>query len=171
MDKNSASDKWTKFFSAMADGLLPYLHLYVQRNQRGRGLGNFLGSRRRHQVPVVVNGAALLGRGTVSGANVRSMQLVSPTQQQVQQAKSIMDREDQSFQELTDSTIKHKNTSTRAQSKPKRQRVEKQLSKIGLPAVKQRAKLSGKKKNSSKKRKHPRSNGIDIFDRNGRLKY
>ena len=85
----------------MADGLLPYLHLYVKRNQRGGGIGNFVNSRQRYQVPIVVNGAALLGRGTSSTSTGRSMQLVTPTQQTVEQAKSIMKHEDETFQELT----------------------------------------------------------------------
>ena len=85
MDKQAGGDKWRQFFSAMADGLLPYLHLYVKRNQRGGGIGNFETSRQRYQVPIVVNGAALLGRGTSSTSSGKSMQLVTPTQQTVEQ--------------------------------------------------------------------------------------
>ena len=42
MDIPKSSDKWRQFFAAMADGLLPYLQLYVKRNQRGSGVGNFV---------------------------------------------------------------------------------------------------------------------------------
>ena len=113
-------DRWKEFFSAMADGLLPYLHLYVKRNMRGGGLGNFVASRRRYQVPVVVDGSAQLGRGTYSTSGSNSLKLVTPTQQTVEQAKSAMrQEEDISFRDLT-SAIKGKPTGLAYQNKKKR---------------------------------------------------
>ena len=137
------SDRWKDFFSAMADGLLPYLHLYVKRNMRGGGLGNFVASRRRYQVPVVVDGSALLGRGTYSTSGSNSLKLVTPTQQTVEQAKSAMrQEEDISFRDLT-SAIKGKTTGISYQSKKKRPSAKTVLSKT-------KKSLKRKKKPSSK---------------------
>ena len=155
MDKQAGADKWRQFFSAMADGLLPYLHLYVKRNQRGGGIGNFKTSRQRYQVPIVVNGAALLGRGTSSTSSGKSMQLVTPTQQTVEQAKSIMKHEDATFQEMTQA-LKRKGSKTRTQNKKKRRAVQNKLTN----------KLTTDKNNHKKKQSRSKSfTQTDIFTR------
>ena len=153
MDKQTG-DKWRQFFSAMADGVLPYLHLYVKRNQRGGGIGNFVNSRQRYQVPIVVNGAALLGRGTSSTSTGRSMQLVTPTQQTVEQAKSIMKHEDETFQELTQA-LKRKGSKTGTQINKKRRAVQNKLTN----------KLTIAKNNRKKKPKPKPFTQTDIFTR------
>ena len=96
---------------------------------RGGGLGNFVASRRRYQVPVVVDGSALLGRGTYSTSGSNSLKLVTQTQQTVELAKSAMrQEEDISFRDLT-SAIKGKTTGISYQNKKKRPSAKTVLSK------------------------------------------
>ena len=87
MDKQKSLDQWRQFFAAMADGLLPYLQLYVKCNQRGSGVGNFVSSRYRYQVPLLMNNSSQIGSGSLQSARVH---MVNPTQQTVEQAKSIV---------------------------------------------------------------------------------
>ena len=109
MENNSKSlDKWRQFFASMADGLLPYIQLYIKRNQRGSGLGNFVSSRYRYQVPVVIDNGVQFGGGS-SSAHV---QIVNPTQSAVDQAKSIIVQENDDLRDLIgDKSTKLKYTS------------------------------------------------------------
>ena len=77
-------DKWQVFFAKMADGLLPYLQLYAKRNQRGSGLGNAKGAHKRFAVPI---------HGISQTGGAASINIVSPSQQSVDRAKSIMKQE------------------------------------------------------------------------------
>ena len=118
MENNSKGlEKWRQFFASMADGLLPYIQLYVKRNQRGSGLGNFVSSRYRYQVPVVIDNGVQFGGGS-SSAHV---QIVNPTQSAVDQAKSIIVQENDDLRDLIgDKSTKLKRTSNTSQKKRKR---------------------------------------------------
>ena len=118
MENNSKGlEKWRQFFASMADGLLPYIQLYVKRNQRGSGLGNFVSSRYRYQVPVVIDNGVQFGGGS-SSAHV---QIVNPTQSAVDQAKSIIVQENDDLHDLIgDKSTKLKRTSNTSQKKRKR---------------------------------------------------
>ena len=119
------------------------------------GLGNFVASRRRYQVPVVVDGSPLLGRGTYSTSGSNSLKLVTPTQQTVEQAKSAMrQEEDISFGDLT-SAIKGKTTGISYQSKKKRPSAKTVLSKT--------KKSSKRKKKPSSKTKPKKHHYQDIY--------
>ena len=118
MENNSKGlEKWRQFFASMADGLLPYIQLYVKRNQRGSGLGNFVSSRYRYQVPVVIdNGVQFSG-----GSSSAHVQIVNPTQSAVDQAKSIIVQENDDLRDLIgDKSTKLKRTSNTSQKKRKR---------------------------------------------------
>ena len=118
MENNSKGlEKWRQFFASMADGLFPYIQLYVKRNQRGSGLGNFVSSRYRYQVPVVIGNGVQFGGGS-SSAHV---QIVNPTQSAVDQAKSIIVQENDDLRDLIgDKSTKLKRTSNTSQKKRKR---------------------------------------------------
>ena len=144
MDNPKSSDKWRQFFAAMADGLLPYLQLYVKRNQRGSGVGNFVSSRYRYQVPFIINNSTQIGRGTPTSAHV---QMIAPTQQTVAQAKSIIKQEDEDLKDMIGSkAIKRKYKSNLNQTKAKRQSKSKQIK----PKSKVKKGRSTKKKASKK---------------------
>ena len=89
------------FFTTMANGLLPYLELYVKRNPKGGGLANFMSSRRRYQVPVILDNSQHVGSGKPSHAIVNYL---TPTQQSVDQAKSLIKQNDNMFEELIKAT-------------------------------------------------------------------
>ena len=125
MDNPKSSDKWRQFFAAMADGLLPYLQLYVKRNQRGSGVGNFVSSRYRYQVPFIINNSTQIGRGAPTSAHV---QMIAPTQQTVAQAKSIIKQEDEDLKDMIGcKTIKQKYKSNLNQTKAKRRSKDEQI--------------------------------------------
>ena len=147
MDSNSKSlEKWRHFFASMADGLLPYIQLYVKRNQRGSGVGNFLSSRYRYQVPLMIGNASQIGSGGSSSAHV---QIVNPTQSAVDQAKSIITQGNDDLRELMGvKSTKLKRISNTPQRKRKRASKNKETK------PKKRSKPSSKSKTKKVSRKH-----------------
>ena len=107
-------DKWQRFFANMAHGVLPYLQLYVNRNQRGTGLGNCRGFRRSFQVPVHNNDHQV-------GQGHPGLKMVSPTQQAVEQAKALMKQEEAVAKEMAGPITKRKPSTSRVQTRGKRQ--------------------------------------------------
>ena len=153
MDPDSKSlEKWRNFFASMADGLLPYIQLYVKRNQRGSGLGNFVSSRYRYQVPVVIDNSSQIGRGGPYNRNVR---IVNPTQTAVDQAKSIITQENNDLREMIHGkTIKRKHSSVPGQKKIKHASKRKKETK---------SKKSSKQSFKKNKTKVSRKQFEDIF--------
>ena len=134
----------TVFFAAMAHRLLPYLQLYVKRNQRGSGVGNFVSSRYRYQVPFLINNSTQILRGAPTSAHV---QMIAPTQQMVAQAKSIIKQEDDDLKDMIGSTaVKRKYISNLNQTKAELQSKSKQIK----PKSKEKKRRSTKKKASKK---------------------
>ena len=101
MDNFDKMEKWKMFFTTMANGLLPYLELYVKRYPKGGGLASFMSSRRRYQVPVILDNSQHVGSGKPSHAIVNYLM---PTQQSVDQAKSLIKQNDNMFEELIKAT-------------------------------------------------------------------
>ena len=143
MDKQKSLDQWRQFFAAMADGLLPYLQLYVKRNQRGSGVGNFVSSRYRYQVPLLMNNSSQIGSGGLQSARVH---MVNPTQQTVEQAKSIVKQgnDSNSLKDLIEKApVKRKRSTRKSQNGAKRRRSKTKQQKFGQQnkkAIKKRKK-------------------------------
>ena len=128
-------DKWKVFFAKMADNLLPYLQLYIRRNsQRGGGLGNAKGFHRRYSVPVPGKDAQLGGAATIN--------IVSPAQQSVERAKSIIKQEG-----------RQNEAATTTKAKPQRRTRQTRVKAAGRKTVKAVKNKTNRKKPVTKRRK------------------